>query len=185
MRCLLLWILCAGWALGAVADDQLPESAPKPPPEPRRPALEELRKRNPEGFDKLREELRNLPPEERQKRMRELREMNATPLRGELEKRREELKDLPPAERQARMKAFREEVIERRKAMTEDERRAKRGEIKLRFDRQLAELRGKKTNGPLTALEARRLQRLETLEQRFKEARSENAGAPPPKNPEP
>jgi hypothetical protein len=118
---------------------------PSPSPEQRKARLEDLRERNPEAFRKLREEL---------------------------ERRREELKKLPPAEREAKIKEIREQFVERRKAMTFEERKAKRQEIKGRFDRQLGLLREKKTNGTLTAQEARRLERLETVGQRFKQAES-------------
>ena len=142
--------------------------------------MEDLRKRNPEAFEKLREELKSLSPEERQKRLREFREKHGAPMRDELERRREELKKLPPEERQVKMQALREQLLERRKAMTEEERKAKRGEIKSRFERQLGELRQKKTNGTLTPLESKRLQRLETVGQRFKEAQVNGASDPSP-----
>ena len=180
MKRLLFWIICGGSTIAVSADEQLPDPARKPVPEARRAAMEDLRKRNPEAFEKLREELKNLSPEERQKRLREFHEKHGTPVRDELEKRREELKKLPPEERQAKMKVLREQLMERRKAMTEDERRAKRGEIRSRFERQLGELRQKKTNGTLTPLESKRLQRLETVGQRFKEAQVNGASDPAP-----
>ena len=118
---------------------------------------------------------RALSPEERKARLDDLRERNPEAfrkLREELERRREELKKLPPAEREAKIKEIRERFMERRKAMTIEERKAKRQEIKGRFEKQLQLLREKKTNGTLTAQEARRLERLETVGQRFKQAES-------------
>ena len=114
-------------------------------PEERKARLEDLRERNPEAFRKLREEL---------------------------ERRREELKTLPPAEREAKIKELRERFIERRKAITIEERQAKRQEIKGRLEKQLSALREKKTNGTLTAQEARRLERLETVAERFQQPES-------------
>jgi hypothetical protein len=140
---------------------------PQATPEQRRARLQELREKNPEAFDKMREELKNLTPEERQKRLREFREKHGTPLRDELEKQREELKKLPPEERQAKI---REKMAERVQAMTPEQRQAKRHEIRQRFEGQLGQLRQKKTNGTITPLESRRLQRLETVEERFKQA---------------
>ena len=131
---------------------------------------------------------RALAPEERKARLEDLRERNpeaARRLREELERRRDELKKLPPAEREAKIKELRERFMERRKAMTVEERKAKRQEIKGRFDQQLGLLHEKKTNGTLTAQEARRLERLETIGQRFKQAESTPqpgaAGAKAPK----
>jgi hypothetical protein len=121
---------------------------------------------------------RTLSPEERKARLDEVRERNpeaVRKLREELERRREELKKLPPAEREAKIKELREQFLERRKAMTVEERKAKRQEIKGRLEKQLGLLREKKTNGTLTAQEARRLERLETVGKRFKQAES----APP------
>lgn len=82
---------------------------------------------------------------------------------------REELRKLPPQERQAKLK----ELRERRKAMTREEMIAKRQEIKARFERQLAALRQKKSDGTLTPQESKRLQRLETIAQRFKQGQTE------------
>jgi len=116
-----------------------------------------------------------LSPEERKARLEDLRERNpeaVRKLREELERRREELKNLPPAEREAKIKEIRERFAERRKAMTVEERKAKRQEIKVRLEKQLGSLREKKTNGTLTAQEGRRLERLETVGQRFKQAES-------------
>ncbi len=131
---------------------------------------------------------RTLSPEERKARLEEIRERNpeaVRKLREELERRREELKKLPPAEREAKIKEIRERFGERRKAMTVEERKAKRQEIKGRFDKQLGLLREKKTNGTLNAQEARRLERLETVGQRFKQTESKPqegaAGANAPK----
>jgi len=90
----------------------------------------------------------------------------------ELERRREEFKKLPPAEREAKIKELRERFLERRKAMTVEERKAKRQEIKGRFEKQLGLLREKKTNGTLNAQEDRRLERLETVAKRFRQAES-------------
>jgi Skp family chaperone for outer membrane proteins len=118
---------------------------------------------------------RTLSPEQRKARLEDFRERNpeaVRKLREELERRREELKKLPPAEREAKIKELRERFVERRKAMTVEERKAKRQEIKGRFERQLGLLREKKTNGTLTAQEGRRLERLETIGQRFKQAES-------------
>ena len=118
---------------------------------------------------------RTISPEERKARLEDLRERNpeaVRKLREELERRREELKKLPPAEREAKIKELRERFAERRKAMTVEERKAKRQEIKGRFENQLGSLREKKTNGTLTAQEARRLDRLEAIGQRFKQAES-------------
>jgi hypothetical protein len=159
------------------------EERPGPPkklsPEERRAAMEELRKQNPEAFEKLREELKDLSPEERQQRLREFREKHGAPVRDELEKRREELKKLPPEERQAKMKEMRERVVERRKAMGDDERKAKRQEIQSRLERQLVELRQKKTNGTITDVDSKRLQRLETIGRRFKQAQAEGESPAP------
>lgn len=116
---------------------------------------------------------RALSPEERKARMEELRERNPEAfrkLREELERHREELKKLPPAEREAKIKELRERFAERRKAMTIEERKAKRQEIKGRLEKQLNSLREKKTNSALTAQETRRLERLETVAKRFQQA---------------
>jgi hypothetical protein len=180
MKRLLLWIICGGSIVAASADEQLPDPVRKPSPDERRVVMEDLRRRNPQAFDKLREELKSLSPEERQKRLREFREQYGAPVRDELDKRREELRKLPPEERQAKMKELREQILERRKAMTEEERKAKRGEIKARLERQLGELRQKKTNGTLTPLESRRLQRLETVGQRFREGQINGASPEKP-----
>jgi hypothetical protein len=156
--------------LGAAEETNPP---PQAGPEQRRARIQELREKNPEAFDKMREELKNLTPEERQKRLREFREKHpamAGPLRDELEKQREELKKLPPEERQAKI---REKMAERAQLMTPEQRKAKRYEIRQRFENQLNQLREKKTNGTLTPLESKRLQRLETVEDRFKQAPKE------------
>jgi len=134
--------------LNAPAADDSPKTNARPQgvlPDERKARLEDLRQRNPEAFRKAREEL---------------------------ERRREELKKLPPAEREAKIKEIRERFAERRKAMTVEERKAKRQEIKGRLEKQLGVLRQKKANGTLTAPEARRLERLETVGQRFKQAES-------------
>jgi Skp family chaperone for outer membrane proteins len=118
---------------------------------------------------------RTVSSEERKARLEEVRERNpeaVRKLREELERRREELKKLPPAEREAKIKELRERFVERRKAMTVEERNAKRQEIKGRLEKQLGVLREKKTNGTLTAQETRRLERLEKIGQRFKQAES-------------
>jgi len=138
---------CGSNFIAPAADDS-PKTNARPQgvsPDERKARLEDLRQRNPEAFRKVREEL---------------------------ERRREELKKLPPAEREAKIKEIRERFVERRKAMTVEERKAKRQEIKGRLDKQLSALREKKTNGTLTAQEARRLERLETVGQRFKQAES-------------
>lgn len=62
---------------------------------------------------------------------------------------------------------LRERVIERRKAMTDAERKAKREEIKGRFEKHLTALRDKKAKGTLNARESKRLERLETIAKRF------------------
>jgi hypothetical protein len=119
-----------------------------------------------------------LSPEERKARMEDLRERNPEAfrkLREELERRREELKKLPPAEREAKIKELRERFAERRKAMTIDERKAKRQEIKGRLEKQLNALREKKTNSTLTVQETRRLERLETVAGRFQQPESGQA----------
>jgi hypothetical protein len=151
--------------------------------EERRARIEELRERNPEAFEKMREELKNLPPAERQRRLREFREKQGLPSREDLEKRREEFKNLPPEEREAKLKELRERIVERRKAMTPDERKVKRQEIKSRFDKQLRELEKKKTSGSLTAPESKRLERLEVIEQRFKQAQERAGGIATPAKP--
>ena len=135
-----------GSILSAPAADDSPKTNARPQgvsPDERKARLEEFRQRNPEAARKLREEL---------------------------ERRREELKNLPPAEREAKIKEIRERFAERRKVMTVEERKAKRQEIKGRLEKQLGLLREKKTNGTLTAQEGRRLERLETVGQRFKQA---------------
>jgi DNA repair ATPase RecN len=117
-----------------------------------------------------------LTPEERQKRLHEFREKHpamAGPVRDELEKHREELKKLPPEERQAKIKELREKIAERAQGMTPEQRKNKRHEIRQRFETQLNQLREKKTNGTISPLESRRLQRLETVQERFKEAQKE------------
>jgi len=123
---------------------------------------------------------RTLSPEERKARLEDLRERNpeaVRKLREELERRREELKKLPPAEREAKIKELRERFAERRKAMTVQEHKAKPQDIKARLEKQLGLLREKKTNGTLTAQETRRLERLETIGQRFRQAESTPQGA--------
>ena len=145
------------WSVSGADESQKTNSQPRAvTPEQRKARLEELRERNPEAFRKLREEM---------------------------ERRREELKKLPPAEREAKIKELREQFLERRKAMTADDKKAKRQEIKGRFEKQLGALREKKTKGSLTAQEARRLERLETIAKRFKQAESapSEAGKETPK----
>jgi succinate dehydrogenase/fumarate reductase flavoprotein subunit len=141
-------LLFFGAVLAAPAADESPKTNARPPgvsPDERKARLEDLRERNPEAFRRL---------------------------RAELERRREELKNLPPAEREAKIKEIRERFAERRKAMSIEERKAMRQEIKGRLEKQLTALREKKTNSTLTAQEARRLERLETIGQRFKQAES-------------
>jgi hypothetical protein len=146
--------------------------------------MEELRKRDPEAFEKLREELRNLPPAERQKRLREIREkLGLPPMREELEKRREEFRNLPPEERETRLKELRERLAERRAGMTPNERILKRQEIRARFEKQLRELQNKKAAGSLTPEEARRLERLQTIGERFKQAEEHAGGIEKPAQP--
>ena len=177
-----------GLSLKAFGADSTPKSDESPrlsgvPLEARRAWIEELRKRDPEAFEKLREELRGLPPAERQKRLRELRENAGLPAREELEKRREELQKLPPEEREARLKELRDRLAERRKAMTPDERKLKRQEIKARFEKQLHELEKKKTAGSLTPEEARRLERLQTIGERFRRTEEYSGGIAKPAKP--
>jgi len=140
-------VFCAA-ILAAPAADESPKTNARPQgvsPDERKARLDDLRERNPEAFRRL---------------------------RAELERRREELKKLPPAEREAKIKEIRERFVERRKAMSVEERKAKRQEIKGRLETQLSALREKKTNGTITAQEARRLERLATIGQRFKQADS-------------
>jgi hypothetical protein len=152
-------ILSVGLTCGVSGADESQKTNGRPravSPEQRKARLEELRERNPEAFRKLREEM---------------------------ERHREEFKKLPPAERDAKIKELREQFLERRKAMTPDERKTKRQEIKGRFEKQLAALREKKTKGTLTTQETRRLERLETIAKRFKQAESSppEAGKEAPK----
>jgi hypothetical protein len=166
---------------GRAADEpakplQTPEQVKKLSPEERQARMEDLRARHLEAFEKMREELKNLSPEERQKRLREFREQHGTPVRPEIEKRREEFKNLPPEQREAKMKELRERMAERRKAMTDDERKLKRNEVKARLDNQLGTLKTKKKEGTITSQEAKRLERLQTIERRFKQAQQQ----PPP-----
>jgi len=128
-----------------------------------------------DDLQKTNDPARTVAPEQRKARLEELRERNPEALRKfreEVERRREEFKKLPPAQREAKMKELREQFLERRKAMSAEERKTKRQEIKGRFEKQLGLLREKKTNGTLTAQETRRLERLETVEKRFKQAES-------------
>jgi len=188
------WTLAAsvwtGLALAVSAAEQpaKPDDSKLEKPKPlsfeeRRARLEEMRTRNPEAFEKLRQEIKDLPPAERQKRLREFREKQGMPLPGDFEKRREEFKNLPPEEREAKLKELRERVAERRKEMTPDERKVKRQEIKSRFDKQLRELEKKKANGSITAPESKRLERLEVIEQRFKQAQEHAGGIAKPATP--
>jgi Skp family chaperone for outer membrane proteins len=166
---LALSAVLSGGSYAGAADGPAPTNTQRVlTPEQRRARMEALRERDPEGFARLREELRKLPPEERQKRLRE-----------EFEKRREELKQLPPAEREAKLKELRQHLLERQRVMSPDERKAKRQEIKARFDKQLAELRSRKTNGTITAVESKRLERLEAIRRRFGQAQEGGvAGSP-------
>jgi PERQ amino acid-rich with GYF domain-containing protein len=153
----LVYLIVGAASIVAVsADDQPLGPATNPPPERRKSALEESRGRNPEALEKLREKRRE-----------------------EVERRRDEVKKLPPEERQGKMKELRERAVERRKTMTREEMIAKRQEIKSRFERQLGALRQKQTDGTLTAQESKRLQRLETIAQRFKQAEAESPSASP------
>jgi hypothetical protein len=137
------------WSVSAAEESHKTNTQPRAAsPEQRKARMDELRERNPEAFRKLREEM---------------------------ERRREEFKKLPPAEREAKIKELREQFLERRKAMTADDKKAKRQEIKGRLEKQLGALREKKTKGTLTVQEARRLERLETIAKRFKQSES----APP------
>jgi hypothetical protein len=187
--CLVVW-MGTGWGLSprAFGADSTPDTDDSrkisgPPPGERRPWVEELRRRDPEAFEKLREELRNLPPAERQKRLREVREKLGASMREELEKRREELQKLPPEEREARLKELRERLAERRNAMTPDERTLRRQEIRARFEKQLRELEKKKAAGSLTPEEAKRLERLQTIGERFKQAEEHAGGIARPAKP--
>jgi hypothetical protein len=168
--------LCMAAVWAGAADE--PKEAPLPP-EPAK--AREVREKKLEESQKLRQELKGLSPEQRQARLRELREKQTIP-REELEKRRKELRKLPPAERAAKLKELREKIGEhpKFKAMPPDQRKAKREELKGRFDKQLDELRKKKAAGSLTLTETKRLQRIEGMAQRFKQARETNS---PPSTP--
>ena len=147
------------------------------PVSPDRAKAREVRERKLEESEKLRQELKGLSPEQRQARLRELREKKRQPIsREELEKRRKELRKLPPAERAAKLKELREKIGEhpKFKAMTPEQRKAKREELKRRFEKQLNELREKKSTDSLTPQETKRLQRMESMAQRFKQARETN-----------
>ena len=141
-----------------------PATLDDPPPPPNRPDPAALRER-----------ARNLSPEERQKMIREFREKRGLTRtnRNEWERRREELKGLPPEEREAKLKALRQEIQQARgnfKLLSPEEREAKRKEIKERVDAQTTELRKKKTDGSITEIEQRRLERLQLMSKRLEKA---------------
>jgi len=173
--------LCAGPGFSLRAADEAVEKPKSVSPDDRNARLKELREKYPEEFEKLREELKDLPPQERQKRLRELREKRGGVLREELEKRRDEFSKLSPQEREARMKELRERMAERRKAMTPDERKLKRQEIKSRLEKQLGEVQKRKDAGTITLQESKRLERLETIGKRFKQAQEQANDAKPAK----
>lgn len=141
-----------------------PTALDDPPPPPNRPDPAALRER-----------ARNLSPEERQKMIREFREKHSLlrTNRNEWERRREELKGLPPEEREAKLRALRQEIQQARgnfKLISPEEREAKRKEIKERVDAQATELRKKKTDGTITEIEQRRLERLQVMSKRLERA---------------
>lgn len=189
-------LMAIGASLALLAAD---ESAPAPrpqvppelreqvrnlPPEEREAKLKEWRDQRRAEMEKRREELKNLPPQERNAKLRELRERQSEGLPGreEFERRREEFKNLSPQERQNRIRELQEQRRAERfelKGLGTEEREAKRKEMRARLDRQLAELRKKKTDGTLTEAEQRRLEAMETLMKRFEQDGPGSSPTPP------
>ena len=93
------------------------------------------------------------------------------------EKRREDFKNLSPEERRAKWR----EVREKREAWTPEQREAKRKELRERFDKCLADLKKKKTDGTITEQEAKQLERMEQMKKRLQQFG--RGGGPPPKRP--
>jgi hypothetical protein len=134
----------------------------------------------------LREEWQHLTPEQRAAKIQELRAKRGlpTPDAAEIQKRREFLKSLPPEDRERLREELRSLTPEERRAklkelaakrahqsrFTEQERVARREVLRARLKKDLATLRQKKADGPLTEDEQTRLSRLEVLEQRFAHA---------------
>lgn len=90
------------------------------------------------------------------------------------EKHQEELKGLSPEERQAKMRELRKQDAAKRpnlKGLTLEERQAKRKEMRERLQKQLDELRQKRTEGTLTETEKKRLERMEEVARRFEQAK--------------
>jgi hypothetical protein len=93
------------------------------------------------------------------------------------EKRREEFKNLSPEERRTKWR----EEREKREAWTPEQREAKRKELRERFEKRLADLKKKKTDGTLTEQEAKQLEQMEQMKKRLQQFG--RGGAPPPKRP--
>jgi hypothetical protein len=90
-----------------------------------------------------------------------------------VEKHRDELKGLSPEERQAKIRELsKKEAQAKSKGMTPEEREAKRQEMRERMQKQLADLRQKKTDGTLNATEKKRLERMEEVARRMEQNQS-------------
>jgi len=197
--------LCAAFILATgnnlslrAADEAAPPIKPQIPPELREqlknlpPAerdakLKEWRDKQRTEGEKRREELKNVPLQEREARLKELQERRSERMtnRAEFEKRREEFRNLSPEERQKKIQELQEQRRAERpefKGITTQEREAKRKEMRSRLDKQLADLRKKKTDGTITDPEQRRLQHMEEIAKRFDQ--DESRPVPPPPHPD-
>jgi hypothetical protein len=75
----------------------------------------------------------------------------------------EQLRKMPPEERQAKLRQWREGRFN----FSPEERQKRRGQIKQRLTRQIAELQKQKSAGTITAEDRLRLERLEMIANRF------------------
>lgn len=148
LTCLLSMVTAPGTAGAAEAGD---EATPLEPPRPRPDAAE------------LRQRARLLSPEERQKLMRESLSRRGVTNWAEWQKRREEFRNLTPEQRQARMREQQqrpESSVPGFRVLTPAERESKRQELRQRVDGQIKLLRDKQSEGALSDVEARRLERM-------------------------
>jgi hypothetical protein len=181
------------------ADESASSARPQTPPElreqlrnlpseEREAKLKEWREKRRAEMEKRREEWKDLPPQEREAKLKEWRERQSEglPRPEELERRREEFRNLSPEERQRRMRELQEQRRAERpevKGVTLEERQAKRKEMRARLDKQITELRKKKTDGTITEVEQRRLDHMEVLARRFEQNGLGLRVAPPQTNP--
>lgn len=86
---------------------------------------------------------------------------------------REDWQKMTPEERQAKMK----ELRDKQKTLTPEQREAQRKIYHDRIAKQLEELRKKKTAGPLTPAETKRLENMEEWMKRMEQGQPSPAGA--------